>query len=347
MKGLRKSLAVLAALAMLLTLVPTIALAEETGTVSGTFETNAVPTVSKVDFPAGLMTPQVNQTVTVTVSDADKLSDLTEVKLVVYYDSDGTYSDAEAEAISAGDTKTAAIFTWTITDGTPAEVPTMDPAHSDTTGSIISWVLGTCTKPADMTVTSDDFVFVFQPGKVATEAPSTDYGSAKWHFYAKATDSSSESGEGHDGQGATMGWYGEITVGPPAVDFGKLAAWTTFATCTPQTLSTDSGIIYVSNGDWDAKVKSTSAWGGATLEPTETAPASMTKDTFSLKANKDATLDGAVMVDTSDVAIDETGGLTDEEPTGVTTNTLWIQLASDFTAGSYNGTITYIVADGA
>lgn len=334
MKGLRKVLAIVLAAAMLLTLVPALALAAE-DSMSGTFKCNATPSVTSVTLTETAMTPQTEYSVTVALSDADNLSDLTTVVLKVWYDSDaGNPSEGEYDSASA-DTQTCAVITYTLSGDTFA----IDPSASTT------WVLGTCTalEAGEKSATTGDCIFDFTPGKVATEAA----GGANWQVAAKATDSGSQTAFGYDSTpGATIAWYGELAVNPTSVDFGTLVKGTAFAGCTPQTVYDTSGVNYIANGAYDEKVKSSSPWGGATLYTTDTDPASMPADNFSLKADDTATLGTAVMVDTTGVAIDETGGLTSEDGDDVDVNTLWIQLASSFSSGQYDGTVYYMIADG-
>lgn len=334
MKGFEKLLAIVLAVAMLLTLVPTVALADE-DTLSGTFSVNAPPSVTSVTLTETSMTPQTQYSVTVAVSEADNLADLNTVVLKVWYDSDaGNPTEGEYDTASAS-TQNGAIITYTLSGDTFA----IEPAASTT------WALGTCEAftAGEKAATTGDCVFVFTPGKVATETT----GSANWQIAAKATDSGSQTSFNYDSTpGATMAWYGEVNVNPTAVDFGTLLAGTAFDECTPKTVYDTSGVNYIANGAYDEKVKASSPWGTADLEPVEKTPATMTADTFSLKADDTATLGSAVMVDTTGVTVDDTGSQTTEPGDDVDTNTLWIQLASSFTAGTYNGNIYYIIADG-
>ncbi len=169
-------------------------------------------------------------------------------------------------------------------------------------------------------------------------------GAALWQVAVKITDSGSQSAFGYDSTAPTMAWYGEVAVNPTSVDFGTMVKGTAFASCTPQTVYDTSGVNYIANGAYDEKVKASSPWGAATLYTTDTDPSSMPADNFSLKADDSATLGSAVMVDTTSATIDNTGGLTTEDGDNVDNNTLWIQLASSFTSGQYNGNIYYIIA---
>jgi len=337
MKGLGKFLAIMVAAAMLLTLVPTVALAaEDEDSLTGTFTCNAAPSVTSVTLTETAMTPQTEYSVTVAVSDADDLSDLTTVVLKVWYDSDaGNPTEGQYDGATA-DTQTCAIMTYTLSGDDFA----IEPSASTT------WSLGSCTAfdSGEKSSTTGDCIFTFTPGKVATETT----GGANWQVAAKATDSGSQTGWGYDSTpGATMTWYGEVSVNPTTIDFGTMVAGTAFADCTPQTVYDTSGVNYIANGAYDEKVKASSPWSGATLYTTDTDPSSMPADNFALKADDSATLGSAVMVDTTGATIDNTGTQTTEDGDDVDNNTLWIQLASSFTAGDYSGTIYYMVADGA
>ena len=333
MKGMKKLLATIVIAAMLLTLVPAAALAAE-DTLTGTFTVNGAPSVTSVTLTETAMTPQTEYSVTVDVSDADNLSDLITVVLKVWYDSDaGNPLEAEYNSASA-DTQTCAIITYTLSGDTFA----IDP-----TGAGTSWVLGSCAafSNPEKSSTTGDCVFIFEPGKVATETT----GSANWQVAAKITDSASQTSYGYDTTpGATMAWYGEITVTPTSVDFGTVPAGTDFGASTIQNISE---VIYISNGAYDEQVKSSSSWGGSSsLDATGVCSGDME---FALKADDTTTLGTAVPFDTTGVAIDDTGTMTvDVTGDNVTTNNLWLKLSSTFsTSGTYSsGTITYLIADG-
>jgi hypothetical protein len=289
------------------------------------------PSITSVSLTETAMTPQTQYSVTVVVSDADNLSDLTTVVLKVWYDSDaGNPLESEYNSASAH-TQTCAIITYTLS-GTFV----IDP-----TGAGTSWVLGSCTPftAGEKAATTGDCVFVFTPGKVATETT----GSANWQVAAKATDSASQTGYGYDTTpGATMSWYGEITVTPAAVDFGTLAAGTDFGATSIQNISE---VIYISNGSYDEQMKSNACWGGSSsFDATGACSNDME---FALKADNTATLGTAVLVNTTGVAIDDTGTITGEGGDNVTTNNLWLKLSGTFTTGTYsNGTITYLIVNG-
>jgi len=338
MKGLRKSLAVIVAAVLLLALVPAVALAGE-DTLTGTFSVNSPPSITSVTLwnisgpdEVAAMTPQVEFDARVKVTDVDGLTDLDTIVVAIWYDSDGgvpTSGEFDAIVAGTGNAQTAIFITWT--DGGTFVL-------TEETDS--SWDLGTGVVGTADSATA--FQFKFTVGKVATETAV-----GLWQIAAKVTDDSTQSAWAADAEGATMAWYGEVTIGPGEVDFGSLTAGTAFAECTPQTVYDTSGVNYIANGAYDEQVKATSSWDAATLYTIDTDPGSMPADNFSLKADDTAVLGTAVMVDTTGATIDDTGIQTTEDGGDVVINTLWIQLASSFTAGDYNGSIYYIIADGA
>jgi hypothetical protein len=308
-------------------------------TLDGTFSTNALPSVT-VALETTAITPYTTQcSVTVGATDLDKLSDIATIVLKMWYDSDGGVPSETSEFDTAtADTKNCAIITYTVATNTFVLTPS----------SSTTWTQGTCVPfdAGEKDTTTGDCVFVFTPGKVATQTT----GSAVWQIAAKVTDSTLQDGWGYDNTPATMAWYGEVAVGPSGVNFGSIAAGTTFDECTPRTVfndeTTPTGVKYISNGAYDEQVKSSSTWSTKNLEISVKTPDTMTTETFSLKADDTATLSSAVMVDTSGAVIDNTGIQTTEDGDNITTNTLWLQLADTFAAGSYAGTITYIIASG-
>ena len=155
------------ALALVMALMPTVALAAE-DTAGGTFTLgNAAPegvTVALWDTAgtpaeATAMTPQVEYNVKVTVTDNDTLDNLATVTVTIYWDEDGTYSTGDRPG--AGDVNNAAILTWTNADP--------DTWTIDATSGAGSWSIGTCIAPVNMDVFTDTFQFLFTPGAVATE----------------------------------------------------------------------------------------------------------------------------------------------------------------------------------
>jgi len=283
------------------------------------------PEVTSVTLTETSMTPQMEYSVTVTVDDADGLADLDTVVLVIYYDSTGSDYDGSDETAHI---QNCAIITWT--EGGTFEI--------DAAGSI-TWSLGSCTSPGSL---PGDFTFVFTPGKVATQTSD----SAKWQLWAEATDDLSQSGTNYDTTPPTMNWYGEIDVPDATVDWGFVAPGLDFGEDTASEEAVGVTITYISNGAYDKKVKTTSSWSGSSYTATLDAGGTCgSANEFALEADDTGTLSSAVLVDTSGVIIDNTGGQTTEDGDAVTTHTLWLKLASSFNSDTYSGTITYIIAE--
>lgn len=330
MKGLRKSLAVMVTAVMLLALVPAVALAVEEDTVGGTFSINAPPSITSVNLwntsgPAEVtaMTPQVEFDVRVKVTDADGLTDLDTIVVKIYYDNsvEGT-TEAEFDAVAAGDAQTAIIITWT-QGGTFVLTEETDS----------SWDLGTGVVGTADSATA--FQFKFTVGKVATES----FGGAAddWQIAAKVTDDAAQTDWAADAEGSTMAWYGEIDVPTATVDWGTINPGMTFAEGDPSEEALGVTVNYISNGAYDEKVKSDAVWTSAGAAPdADLALDGVTNvaQEFALKADDTGTLTSAVVVNAAGVVIDDAA------------NALWLQLNATFEKDVYSGTITYIIADG-
>jgi len=345
MSKARTLISIAVALALVLALMPTMALAAEEGTSTGSFTLgNALPTVDAVALwdteatpqAATAMDPQVEYNVKVDVSDSNTLDDLTTVTVTIFYDADGTYDAGDVP--DAGNVKTAAILTWT--NATP------DTWEIDAVSGAGSWsiVSGSCVTP-DLGNSTGTFEFHFIPGAVATETDAT----SRWHIYAEAADSAG-TGDNHQ-DNRTMNWYGAVTVNTATVDWGSVSPGMDFAEGDP---SEEAGIsvTYIANGAYDEKVAASASWTGApsgtaTLNEAGTPGA----NEFSLKADDTGTLpsgsNGLVKATTTGyITIDDTGTITDESGDTVTTNSLWLKLGTPFTGATYTGSIYYQIADG-
>jgi len=271
------------------------------------------------------MTPQEEwTTITVPVKDASTLADINEVKVKLFYDSAG---DDPGESGFSADVKTCAILTWT-RGGTPEW--TIAPGST-------TWTLNTtgCSKPDDG-ATQGNWVFSFKVGKVATHSPDTD----DWDIYAKATDTASGTGEDYL-RNTEMNWYGEIAVNTIDVDWGTVALGSGFTDDTTNRVTVSE--TYICNGNYNKQIKTSSPWGGSptvALNPSGTPG----DGEFSLKADDDLTLAGAVLVSTG-YATFGTGIQTDESGVIETSNGIWLKTGpSGITAGvSYSGTIYYAI----
>lgn len=324
---LLKKIAPALAILLLVTLMwPSYAFAAESGDVTGQFAVGQPPTVDSVSLAQTSMVPQTSYTVSVQVSDADTLNDLTTVAFKIWYDNNGgTPLQSEYDS-AAANTQSCAIITWTNGSG-----------FAISSGATTSWALGACTAPV-LTGTTGSFSFIFTPGKVAYETPGLD----KWQLAAKATDVAAGTGWNFDAEGALMNWYGQITVPAASVNWGTLAGGTDFAATSKPLGST---INFISNGDYAEHVRSTAAWSGASQTANlDAAGVCTTAQQFALKADDSSTLATAVLLGTTGTPIDS-GGRTNEAGLNETAMNLWVKLAATFAPDSYQGTITYSIVN--
>jgi len=206
-------------------------------------------------------------------------------------------------------------------------------------------------------LTNGDWLFYFMPGKVATEAPSVTYVSANWDAEGLAENKTDVWSAGkYLTVDKEMVWYGEITVAG-AVAWGDVDLGLVFST-TPPNPKPDTGVStnYIANGDYYEDIASEDwASGGETVVLCETGTAD--DDTppaaageFALKADDDATLAGAVVVQNAGIGgyvhINDTGAQTGEAGVDVTANSLWLSLStSGIFPGTYTGSIWYQIAE--
>jgi len=312
-----------------------------------TYGMNYPPTVDSVSLVVTEMTPQMDYTASVTVSDLNTMNDMGTVVLKLWYDGDGGVPlESEFDAMAA-DAQACAVITWTADDpgGTAySGSAALEPAST-------TWALGESTlpqageggTPGDFALTSFTFEFTFTVGKVATET----LAQARWQVAARVTDSADASDFNYDSTSADMSFYGEISgLAGVVVDWGTVNPGTDFQDDGSQQ-PLGATVTYIANGPYDEKVKSSTAWSGsantATLDESGNC---YHGNEFALKANDTGDFSGAVLVDATGATIDDTGGQTTETGDGVTTNTLWLKVADTFSKDVYAGTITYIIANG-
>jgi hypothetical protein len=263
------------------------------------------------------------------------------VVLKLWYDSDGGTPTVMDFNGAAADAQNCAVITWTADD----------PGGTTYTGSAAlepeptSWELGAGTLPdgsGDFNATTFNFQLTFTVGKVATETG----GPAKWQIMAEAIDRASQNGYNYDAESSAMNWYGEINVPSALVDWGDIPPGTDFTGIDAQQ-PLGVTVNYISNGDYDQKVKSTGTWNGSTYDATLDATGACTSaQEFALKADNDATYSDTVLVDTVGAIIDTAGIQTTESGNDEADNNLWIKLATSFEEDLYQGQITYIIANG-
>jgi len=335
---MRDILALIAVVAILLAMIPTMVLAagddpsNNSDNTTITFDVQgSVPTISAVELyqadgttVAPTMDPLTEYVIKVTVTDNNTLNALQWVRVTLYWDSNGIYSYGEQPTTS--DNNTCAIMTWT----NSGDAWTISPSAAGTTWSLLPV---SCTHPL-LTASSGDFVFHFKPGKVARE----NVAGAKWHICAETTADNGATVQNNAKQNVNMNWYGEIANVSDNATFSSVAVG-----CDNVT----SGAIratYISNGNFSEQVESTTSWIG---------PATLTLNTSGTPGNAQFSLmaanssgptppGGAVQVSGSYQAIDNTGTYTAEGGHDVTQNTLWLSLGdTGIPQGLYTGYVWY------
>jgi hypothetical protein len=282
----------------------------------------AAPTVGTIAISPSSMTPQEQWTnITVPVTDNDTLADVNEVHVEVFYDSAGNDPSAPGTA----NVQTCAILIWT-----RGGSPEWDIAPASTTWAINA--VG-CSNGTD-SLTTDNWVFSFKVGKVATQSPGTD----DWDIYAKATDSVSQTGDNYL-RDVEMNWYGEITVETSTVSWGIVSPG-----CSNET-SPVMNITYICNGNYAEQIKTSQNWTSASGNVTLNTTGSPGTGEFSLKADDDDTLADAVQVLSASYTTFNTGTQTTEAGNAENNNHLWLSLGSSgITYDTYSGTFYFGIA---
>ncbi len=255
------------------------------------------------------------------MTDNDTLADVNKVNVTVFYDSAGNDPSAPGTA----NVQTCAILTWT-RDGSPE----WDIAPTSTT-----WELNAvgCSNGID-SLTTDNWVFSFKVGKVATQSP----GSDDWDIYAKATDSIGQTGDNYL-RDVEMNWYGEITVETSTVSWGIVGPG-----CSNET-SPVMNITYICNGNYAEQIKTSQNWTSASGNVTLNTTGNPGAGEFSLKADDDDTVTDAVQVLSASYTTFDTGTQTTEAGNAENNNHLWLSLGSSgITYDTYSGTLYFSIA---
>ena len=330
-----KILSIVVGFALLLALVPAAAYASDSTT--GSFTVGSVApnmTAMEIYSDAGLtliastLTPQVEYYKKISVSDANTLNDIAEVKVKMFYDATG--SDPLESTVTAGNTQTAAIFTWT----NAGSLWTID------AGAGTSWALVTadCVVPT-LTASSGYWVVAFKIGKVSTESLAP----ANWDFWGQAKNTAGVV-SGIYKRDKMVQWYGQISVNTANVNWGEVTPGTGFA----DNVNEQSGIsaTWVSNGNYEGQIKSSATWAGSLNTATlDAAGNTSNPKEFALNAWHDNTYASAILVNTTGVVINATGVQTSETGVIHTGNTIWLKLASVFPIDIYSGTINYVISN--
>ena len=294
-----------------------------------TWEATSAPTVDTLALyqsdestlinPGGSMDPLVEFAVKVTVTDANKLDDITQVKLTIFYDSVGN----DPSAPGTSNTQTCAIITWSSVSGW-----SIDPSVATT------WVLvtGSCKTPV-LSGTTGNWWFHFKPGKVATKSGAAD----NWDLYAKATDGASLTGDRY-ARDYEMNWYGEITVNTGSI------SWGTVSPGCSNNISPVVNITYICNGNYAEQIKTSQNWTSASGNVTLNTTGNPGAGEFSLKADDDDTIADAVQVLSASYTTFDTGTQTTEAGSAENNNHLWLSLGLGIPVDTYSGTIYFGIA---
>ena len=308
---------------------------------TGKFTTGNPPTV-EIIFTNTTMQPLWEMDVPVDVTNGGdrNLSELYNVTFLFWYDANGgdpTGSEFNSTPVSTQD---CIGIEWDNPDGFSGLIATDTPPYN------ASWVLLTCTAPADLDVTNGIFWFNFTIGKVARKTVGED----KWQIAASAWSTSHGWGFGYDAEGVTtMNFYEEVFIAAnTTVDWGIVPAGLGFAEDGDSEEPLGASVFYIANGNYTENVSTDAVWTpDATLDATG---ACAYDQNFSLMADNTGAIASAVLVDVSPGVTIATGAITGDNTTDggsanvEAANTLWLALAANFTTATYTGTITYSAA---
>lgn len=334
---MRKLISILIILALAFAVLPaTPVSAAESGSTSGSFSVGGVaPNTSALEIysnsglttVASALTPQVIYYVKVTVSDANTLNDIKQVKVKLFYDVGGTHPDPAT--ITAGNEQTAAIFTWTKVGNT----------WSVDAGAGTSWaiVAASSVTPA-MTANSGDWIFAIKVGKTATESLAPN----DWDLSASATDQADHAAS-HHLWGKSVLWYGETRINTADVNFGEVALGSGFGADVNKV--TGFGATWVSNGDYYTELKSSATWTGtsniATLDPNGNC---VNANEFALRGYYMDVFGSSYLLNSTGVRTRD-GVQTLETGFSVTAGTFWLKIAPVFPVDVYSGSITFVIVN--
>jgi hypothetical protein len=271
------------------------------------------------------LTPTIEYHVNVEVLYENGLDRLDEVKVILFYESDGEI--VTDNAMGSDDSQMQATFQWTpglgfvIVDDTTTW--DCDDAHS--------------VPPVSLAVPQDVFEFHITVGEVATQTIGP---AAKWFAYASATDTE-ESATRYDFSGALdMEWWGSIeATGAPD--------WDAAAPGAPYTLQSVS-VKYVANGAFDKGAKASGSWSrtGNGTPAILTDADTLEANEFALKANESTSepVGESQRLNSGDYIVIGTGPQT-EEVGDTDTSGLWLKLGTPFYQGTYTGTIFFEISN--
>lgn len=281
------------------------------GEVSGSFNVGADPTTIKAVNLTSL-TPQVTATLTISVQDADLLTDIQAIEVNSVFDpGDADPNDATLSATgSAVDSK--ATFTWSKASPFSSSAFTLTGPTSST------WNVVSTTNPGDGTGTSGDFVLQFTPGEVAAFGTGG-VGNDGWDVYVEVNDSTStDVASSNTGVGTSsladrsVGAFASVSVDPTNVSFGTLTA---NSSGNPITTPGDGDFATttISNKTHALAIQSSSTWTDGTTTVSLDVDGSPGSNALSLRADDDGTIEDAQFLTAS--AADVNGHSTDARDT--------------------------------
>jgi len=276
------------------------------------------------------MTPQTEYAVKIEVSDANKLEDIAQLKVIL---------KTNTTPLTAEDNVTdKATYKWTASNGWEF----VGPGAGGSTWAINA---SACKQPSDFTATSGTWWLHFVPGKVARE--STAATTQRWDIYVKAMDTQSASDEMIKWDYEMM-WYGELSAVDTSYEFGDVQLGAENVTIT----DSDSAInvTTIANGNYKLESKSTD-WVNTTFGSTAMLDwdGTLSSGEFALKVDGYGSLDSFTYVRDTYTTIQDfssVSGPTAEagENRGIYQ---WLSVASEgLLPGTYKGTYYVQIANG-
>jgi hypothetical protein len=335
------TVSILMALALLLALVTQATLAATDSTTGSVTVGNSTPVIGTPTIDA--LVPNSDITITVPVTDANTLDDISEVWVVMAFDPSDTEAGLDSKGVGDTVVDTLAIVEWTPGGSFSLVGP------SGTSWAIVG---GGCSAPT-LTNTTGDFVFEVTVSPVARYAVGGS-GNDGWDIYIKVTDKQAATDE--DGPKGTQGSvpltlvdksmaaYASVSLSDASVSFGSLSPG-----ASQQPLTTPASGNYtttsVANKAYDLQIQ-TEDWTGSGHTLTLDADGSPATDSFSIEADDDGTVADAQFLSSSATTVTghgSDGPSTTEAGDGVDIS-LWVTLGSAITYPvQYNGSITMTV----
>jgi hypothetical protein len=279
------------------------------GVNDGTFTVDNVTIWSMAPAEVTTMAPHTPFHVKVDITNTNGLDKITQIDVILFYESDGTYdSGNEVGSNAAADQAT---LRWTPAADFVLVGPGSTTWACDNSSSV---------EPANLAVPNGSFEFHATIGDVATHTAT-----GKWFAYAVATDASIS--PDFEGSALDMSWYGAIAA-------GASVTWTAAAPGAVYT-QRDVSVNYIANGNYVKSARASATWNAATLTDSDT----LGSNEFALKIDDQNLSEpvGSSRVTSSYESIGS-DGQTDEGGDNDTSG-LWLKLGSPFTKGTYMGTV--------